>query len=415
MNMFVVKTVVYSSCAVLCFTALGYRITASWRNRRDPAVVALIVALLAEGLGWVLAVPNVAAAFDDATGVPNLAVLLMHVLAVGLFTPSMLVLLVYWSHPPEQAWPRARRRIAYAVAVSAALVALWVYAAVEQHAETYLPQNYTRPPVALYTLVYVVTFGAGLIEIFRMCVSCARRTEEPWLRRGLRLTALGALCYLSMCVNRISGIVLAHLGLDPLRWEWLTPAGCGSAILFIAVGLTLPSWGPRLAVWVRSYRTYRTLYPLWVAIYRAVPHIALEPPPRSAAHDLVQTTELSHRLYRRVIEIRDGLLVLRSRLTSVALTQATRTGDEVRALGGDAEGVVAASQIRAALRAPVGTEDLSFYSPSIDSLHSEIAWLVRVSECFVGYPWPGGPAATPWSTELAGETTWESRSRTGSA
>nr|WP_147460074.1 MAB_1171c family putative transporter [Actinokineospora cianjurensis] len=412
MSMLVVKTVVFSSCAVLCFTALGYRVIASWRNRRDPAVVALIVALLAEGIGWVLAVPQIAAAFDDSTGVPNLAVLLMHVLAVGLFTPSMLVLLVYWSHPPEQAWPRARRRIAYAVVVSAALIALWVYAAVEQHSETYLPENYTRPAVAIYTLVYVITFGAGLIEIFRMCVSCARRTEEPWLRRGLRLTALGALCYLSMCVNRVTGIVLAYLGLDPLRWEWLTPVGCGSAILFIALGLTIPSWGPRLAVWVRSYRTYRTLYPLWLAIYQAVPHIALEPP-RSAAHDLVQTTELSHRLYRRVIEIRDGLLVLRSRLTSDVLAQAAATA---RTAGRDPEAVVAASQIRAALGAPVGGEDLVFFSPPIDSLPSEIAWLVRVSECFVRYPWRGGPAAPPpRPTELAGDATWESRSSTGSA
>ena len=56
------------------------------------------------------------------------------------------------------------------------------------------------------------------------------------------------------------------------------------------------------------YRSLRRLYPLWDGLRQAVPGIALDPVPTWA--DRLDPRDLRMRLYRRVIEIRDGYMAL---------------------------------------------------------------------------------------------------------
>src|SRR5581483_7346281 len=103
------------------------------------------------------------------------------------------------------------------------------------------------------------------------------------------------------------------------------------------VGWTLPGWGPRVAAagrWVTAYRRHRRLYPLWSALHRAVPSIALAPA-RSALADRLAGRQLEFRLYRRVIEIRDGQLALRAHAAPETVAEALREGSRA-GLSGDA-------------------------------------------------------------------------------
>ena len=59
---------------------------------------------------------------------------------------------------------------------------------------------------------------------------------------------------------------------------------------------------------VAAYRSLRQLYPLWAGLCQAVPGIALDPVP--AWPDRIHPRDLQVRLYRRVIEIRDGYMAL---------------------------------------------------------------------------------------------------------
>ena len=61
--------------------------------------------------------------------------------------------------------------------------------------------------------------------------------------------------------------------------------------------------------WGMQYRAYRRLYPLWHDLYEVTPGIALDPPD-SARTDALILRNLGLRLYRRVMEIHDGVVAL---------------------------------------------------------------------------------------------------------
>ena len=80
----------------------------------------------------------------------------------------------------------------------------------------------------------------------------------------------------------------------------------------MAVGLL---W-PVLAEWplvrhVAALRTYRQLYPLWRSYYEAEPSIALDGATAESPFAAAGLRDIEPRLYRRVIEIRDGMLAVR--------------------------------------------------------------------------------------------------------
>ena len=83
----------------------------------------------------------------------------------------------------------------------------------------------------------------------------------------------------------------------------------GALIVLVAVGGVLPAtqrWP--LVRQAGFYRSLRRLYPLWDGLCQAVPGIALDPVPAWA--DRLDPRDLRMRLYRRVIEIRDGYMAL---------------------------------------------------------------------------------------------------------
>jgi hypothetical protein len=80
-----------------------------------------------------------------------------------------------------------------------------------------------------------------------------------------------------------------------------------ATVFVMATGLLWPAVGEwPLVRRLSALRTYRQLYPLWRSYYEAEPSIALD---GSANESGLRDIEL--RLYRRVIEIRDGMLAVR--------------------------------------------------------------------------------------------------------
>jgi hypothetical protein len=136
---------------------------------------------------------------------------------------------------------------------------------------------------------------------------------------------------------------------------------------------------------------YRRLYPLWRDLYQVVPRVAIDPPTRSLTH-------LSYRLHRRVIEIYDGLLALRSYKDPEVRRRALQCGREAGFTGDELRVAVAAAQLKAALTAKAmgrvvpsnsrgGADDseiLEFRGGS--DLTGEAAWLARIARAYMGSP-----------------------------
>lgn len=163
-------------------------------------------------------------------------------------------------------------------------------------------------------------------------------------------------------------------------------------------GATVTLWGDRLAAplrWLRAYRTYRALAPLWTELHAAVPEIE---PASSAPARGPGLRHAEFALYRRVIEIRDGHLALRPYLQPRAPAWAAEAAAGPAA---DAairpefapEAVVEAAVIAAALenrragRLPgLGPESPGYghgpHTAYLETVEDEAAWLVQVTHAF---------------------------------
>jgi hypothetical protein len=222
---------------------------------------------------------------------------------------------------------RARVHTAWAVLAAAAMCLLFALT----------PDLYPQSPwVMEYSIAYAVALLPEFAVITRLCVRDALTAPDRPMRLGLRLIIAGtgaAACYM------ISRTVVAISARAPVDYPWGQGFVMGKALpttahLLVLTGVIVPA----AADWLRRYRRYRRLGPLWLALYRAEPAIALEPPGRLRGGTPFPTRL---QLYRRVIEIRDGLLAIRPYLPGDD-PAAGAFGDEQR----EAAGIVAALRAR---------------------------------------------------------------------
>lgn len=392
-----VKNVLYPLLAVLCWGAFFYKACDLRPKQRDPALLALLVAFAVKGTAFLLATPRIAAAVDRGFGIADLGALGIHLLGGVAFGAAVLVTLVYWAHTPDEAWRRAQWRIGVAALVMLTMFSLWLAAGVgaQQRSNHYLVQNAHRPLVTIYLLLYVTTLLVALGEIARLCLRYAGPAGRPWLRRGLRITAVGALIHSVNFVSRAFSIIAVRFDMNPLEWEALILVGTGVGVPLIIAGLTMPSWGPYLSHlrrWWRNYAMYCRLYPLWRDLYQAMPAIALYP--RSGR----SMTDVNYRLYRRVIKIGDGLLALRSYRDPEVRRRALQSGEAAGLTGDELHAVVAAAQLKAALNAKAkgrvspadstGSADDGelFEVRRGDDLTTEATWLAQIAHAYMHSP-----------------------------
>lgn len=160
--------------------------------------------------------------------------------------------------------------------------------------------------------------GAGLYLIYGLIACTAwivryQRVADRNLRIGLRLGAIGLASAAAGSVFRALYIVVAWAFGPVVKILLLlgVPFVIVGGMLFL-VGVTYPGARARFAALRRRRRHRRehaALTPLWTVLVRAFPSIVLRTPPRRRGERL--SPRRVHRVYyRRVIEIRDGLVQL---------------------------------------------------------------------------------------------------------
>jgi hypothetical protein len=95
---------------------------------------------------------------------------------------------------------------------------------------------------------------------------------------------------------------------------------------------------------------YRQLAPLWVALRQAVPDVVLDPT-WSLRVDAWNVRNLDFRLYRRVIEIRDGALAMRPHFDPTVEELARLSAMQAHIPQSEIDPTVEATQIAVALEA----------------------------------------------------------------
>lgn len=389
-----IYTVLAWVCAFVGLAAFAYRLPDLLRRRNDIALWALCTYFLCSGISFLVDLDQLRLHISAFFGLPNVTSLITQV-AVVVLTAAQQVVLVYWSSPPAEARRMARHRVLFFSGALAVLVVASFAVGPVAHSETATSTillSIQHGSYALYMSFYLLICAVGQFETVRLSLRFTTMANRQWLKVGMRTVTVGASMILVYCVTRsiqISGTRLDYDAavLDPIQWT------CGSvgALLQIA-GWTIPSWGIRITRargWARSYRSYLRLRPLWWALYEASPDIALDPP-RSWLRDLVPPRDPHYRLYRRVIEIRDGQLILR---TSLSLEDFVRVARSLDLPEDPTSPLGEALQVRAVLSRPAQeraeraeraeASDIPARPPYQD-FRDEVDWLSKVASSFDG-------------------------------
>ncbi|MFH7596143.1 MAB_1171c family putative transporter [Streptomyces racemochromogenes] len=376
-------------CAFVGLAAFAYRLPDLLRRRHDVALWALCTYFLCSGISFLVDLDLLRLHISAFFGLPNITSLITQA-AVVVLTAAQQVVLVYWSSPPAEARRMARHRVlGFGAALAVLIVSSFAVGPVA-HSETATSTillSIQHGGYAVYMSFYLLICAVGQFETVRLSLRFTTMANRQWLKVGMRTVTVGASLILVYCVTRgvqIAGTRLDFDGsaLDPVQWT----AGSVGALLQIA-GWTIPSWGIRLTRargWIRSYRSWRRLRPLWWALYQASPDIALDPP-RSWLRDLVPPRDPHYRLYRRVIEIRDGQLILR---TSLSLEDFSRVARSLGLPGDPTSPLGEALQLRAVLSRPAEERaeraDASEIParPPYEDFRDEVEWLSQVASSF---------------------------------
>ncbi|MFI5590757.1 MAB_1171c family putative transporter [Amycolatopsis sp. NPDC051758] len=160
--------------------------------------------------------------------------------------------------------------------------------------------------------------GAGLYLIYGL-VACTAwivrylRVADRDLRIGLKLSAVGMASAAIGSIFRALYIVVAWAFGPVVKILLLlgVPFVIVGGLLFL-VGVTYPGVRARVSALRRRRqhrREHQALGPLWTVLVQAFPSIVLRTPPRRRT-ELLSPRSIHRVYYRRVIEIRDGLVQL---------------------------------------------------------------------------------------------------------
>lgn len=378
--------------AGLFWVTVGYKFPALLRRRHDPVTRYHWLELCLIALVLTLLTPPIYRAIDRTVGYPNVTRVLGDGLglAVGWAVQASLF---HLSYPTRQALARVRSTGLVLAAALLLLVACFALAPAAPEDPDFTGDYGHVPAMVAYRLIFLAGLAAAMSNFARLSWRYARLTPRPALQLGLRLDAVASSIGLGYVANEVLRLVPPALGRpDPIP----DPAAISRLLIatFLGlglVGLTVPAWGPRLGLGaimdrVHLYRSYRRLYPLWHAVSRAFPAITLFPP-ASPLVERLSWGDLPMRRYRRVVEIRDGWLLLRPFDDKRAAPCARRHCAQAGVPEQETRAVIEAARLAVALRihalgGPAEGAAPHWMPPGGLDAPTEIAALECVADCF---------------------------------
>ncbi|MFD7551491.1 MAB_1171c family putative transporter [Streptomyces sp. NPDC059816] len=419
--------IVYGILAVVTWSAFFYKAKDLRKGWRNPELLLLCLAIATFATPFVLAAPWLYVRLDTWFGYPNLMTLPVY-LSVATCLTSFVALLVSWSSAQSKVRLRHRLLVGYAVLSVIAMIVLFLQGDVSdaEHPVDFDAYYARTPYIAEFLLVYALLFAVSMSGLLRLCWQYAKAVDKPWLRRGLRVVAVGAGFGLGYAVPKMISMLWDSRISDALN-SYMAPMSASVAAGLFAVGFTMPAWGvalDRARQFLADAKAYRTLHPLWSAVAEAFPHsVLIKPPAPRTTHWSLR--RLPHLFGRLVIEVRDGRLALRPHadpevehtshdlklLVSRQITEirdgqllllpyyqpqvAAEARAQAQAAGlstEDEQAVVEAAQIAASLhdlasgRTTPEVASESPHDPADGDIEAEQAWLMRVASAYLSSP-----------------------------
>lgn len=310
----------------LLWATVLVRFPTLWCDAQQRAIWATLCTL---ALAKTIATPGVNAQLRDVAGQPQVIPHLIGVATAFFLLRFISLITDYYSSRPRA----ARRQMLLAIVVAAVLLTLiMVTPGGIKTKGTELMGTATAPSAAAYWVTLNGYLGTVLAIAAVLFWRISRSAPAGLLRNGLRAITVGMLI-MAVYATLKTALIVAHAFGVTIDVESIEPTANGlraTGTILAVIGAAVPATGKIRSI-VRAYRSLWALHPLWRVMRRTFPEIILFSR-RRALVELAGVDDVNLRLYRRVIEIRDGMLALRDYLPAGGLDDArTFLGNPVTA------------------------------------------------------------------------------------
>lgn len=288
------------------------------RSPRDPALWAVVVCVGFQLLGASTFVTFVRAVFGELPS--SSTVKLLTNLALNT---SRYALLLFFLISAGGSWRRVRIETGILAGVCLAMTAAILVLPPGLRDTAYpltavLPRDMRRPGVAPFYIVGGSYTCYAAVQTTRWALRYAAESSRR-ARFGLRVVAVALICAAVTTGTRTVVTIVrwaGHPGFGGSAMELTNRLAPISIFVFLAgvFSIGLAARFAALKTWLRRRRAYAELWPLWRELHAVFPADTLDHAPRQAWLDTLLPHQVGHRYWRRVIEIRDGLLQLSPQL-----------------------------------------------------------------------------------------------------
>jgi len=167
----------------------------------------------------------------------------------------------------------------------------------------FFPVPGTLSVLDVYWVVYLLYLGIATAATLVLLLRAFGRVRSWLVRTPVLLLVIGSAGFLVFIGSRFVAVFGGSDAAVALGTYVSSPHTIG-----VSLGCSIAAFVP-LFLGLSAWRSGNALYPLWKSLVTALPHIALYPPrPRLMDALLPQNSQL--RLHRRLVEIRDGMLIM---------------------------------------------------------------------------------------------------------
>jgi hypothetical protein len=378
---------------VLAWLAVAYKFPALKKGRSSEAARALWLSLLLFACALTILIPGVYLAIDRLTNVPNLARLLGHTLVI-FASCSSLALLIHLSVSRKQAATYVRRALWLAISVNLILGLCFVLSkSVVEEPIAFTAHYADSVFIEVYRLAFIAYVGIMLLAVVRLSIRYRLVSRShPSMHLGITFVIVGAILGLGYVAHGLLYLLARRLNLPyPIPDDVASTVLGALSVSTVVVGATMPEWGSLLPIpqayqWFDNRRACRRLYPLWRDLSACAPDVVLGSVPSPLA-DAISLRDVGIRLYRRVVEIRDGRLAIAFYVPPGTAERAEVLGRAAGLTGHELLATIEAACLRAAAQAKRRNQEVASRGSvprtiNAIELADEVAFLQLVAEAY---------------------------------
>jgi hypothetical protein len=166
----------------------------------------------------------------------------------------------------------------------------------------------------LYWVVYLTYLGIATVTTLVLLIRAFGRVRSWLVRTPVLLLIIGSVGFTVFIGSRFVAVFGGVESAVAFGTYVSSPHTIG-----VSLGCSIAAFVPLVLGW-SAWRNANALYPLWKSLVTAVPHIALYPP-RPRLFDALVPQNSQLRLHRRLVEIRDGMLIMNDWVQPADLAQ----------------------------------------------------------------------------------------------